>query len=102
MRPALILLLIGLTWVPLQAEIGLTRVTVHEYEDGPPVPRGQVFSPGETVFLSFQLSGFQTKTDENEDLQISLAYTIEAADPTGRPITDPKSGKVETRILPED
>jgi hypothetical protein len=85
--------------VPLFGD-GLSAVNVrlHEHEDGLPVPAGQAFRASETVYLSFQISGFQATEDDH----IHLVYEISTTDPAGKAVGPVKSGKIEAELAPED
>ncbi len=85
--------------IPLcAAELSAVNVQLHDYEDSPPVPASQAFRASETVYLSFQISGFQPTEDDH----IQLSYEIVATDPAKRPLGPPKSGKIEAELAPED
>src|SRR4051794_33416889 len=84
---------------PLLGEgLAAVNVQLHEFEDGPPVPSGQAFRPSETVFLSFQISGFQATEDDH----IQLSYEIATTDPAQKSVGPVKSGKIEAELAPED
>lgn len=80
--------------------LSIQNVEIAQYEDGPLVPSGSFFVPGETVFLSFQVAGYRP-TGEDEQ-SVKLSWQVEATDPAGVPIIAPESGKVETGISQED
>ena len=85
--------------IPLgAAELAAVNIQLHDYEDSPPIPAGQAFRPSETVYLSFQISGFQPTEDDH----IQLSYEIVATDPAKRPLGPPKTGKIEVELAPED
>jgi hypothetical protein len=85
--------------VPLWgAGLAAVNIQLHDYEDGPPLPAGQAFRPSETVFLSFNIEGFQATEDDH----IQLSYQISAADPAKRPLGPVKTGKIEAELAPED
>jgi hypothetical protein len=87
------------TAIPLwAADLSAVNIQLHDYEDGPPIPAGQAFRPSETVYLSFQVSGFQATEDDH----IQLSYEIVAADPAKRPLGLSKTGKIEAELAPED
>ncbi|MFB3776260.1 MAG: hypothetical protein ACE141_01580 [Bryobacteraceae bacterium] len=76
----------------------IVNVTVHQYEDGPAVPSGNRFIPGETVFVSFQVKGYSVSSDS----KVLLTYRIEAADADGVALVEPDTGRVETELSPQD
>jgi len=80
--------------------LAIQRMNLSQYEDGPIIPGGYQFVPGETIFFSFQVSGYKPVGDEEP--RVSLAYTIESQDPAGIPIIEPASGVVEATLDAED
>src|SRR4051794_14381102 len=82
----------------LGADLAAVNIQLHDYEDGPAVPSGQPFRASETVYLSFQISGFGTTEDDH----IQLGYEISASDLAKRPLGPVKTGKIETQLAPED
>ncbi|HYZ86322.1 MAG TPA: hypothetical protein VE621_18055 [Bryobacteraceae bacterium] len=81
--------------------IDIVQVRRQEYENGPDVSSVHAFRPGETVHLSFQVSGY-ARTDDEDAPKVHLSYTITAKDPKGAPLEQPKKGQVETVLAPED
>ncbi len=79
-----------------QLKIVATRL--QQYEDGPPLGSGYRFLTGDTVFLTFQIAGYEV----SQDSKIDLSYTIDAVDPDGVPFVEPVSGKIATQVSPED
>jgi hypothetical protein len=80
------------------ADLTVESAQLHDYEDGPPVASGSKFRPGEKVFLTFQIGGFQSTEDDH----IQLAYEITATDPDQKPLAPVKSGTIEAELAPED
>lgn len=78
----------------------IQNVALAQYDDGPPLPASSYFVPGETVFLSFQVSGYKPEGDEEQ--KIRLQWKVEATDPAGKPIVPPESGQIATGIARED
>lgn len=82
------------------AQLTIVNSTFHEYEGGPIVNADAVYRSGDTVFLSFQIAGFKT-AGEDED-QVKLTWEIKTTDPANRLIAEAKQGKVEVDLAPED
>jgi len=101
MRFAFLLALLGCTLIAAAAGPTLVNIAFHDYEDGPPLLAGRDFSNGATVHLSFQIAGFKIHETEDEN-RIKLSYKIEAIDSANRPLADPKTGKIDTDLAPED
>lgn len=76
----------------------IVKPTLHQYEDGPPVTPGTGFYTGETVFFSFQVSGYR----RSEDSQVDLACRIDALDPQGVPLAPTIVHEVKTTLSSED
>jgi hypothetical protein len=76
----------------------LERVALHQYEDGPPVIENYVWMPGETVYLSFLISGYKGGPGD----KIALSYKIDAVDPKGVKLIETFTGKVDAELARED
>jgi hypothetical protein len=100
MRGGAILLLLLAVASAAPKPLGIERITISDSEDGPRIPTGYRFAPGESVFFSFQVSGYKPVGDETP--RVSIAYTMEVRDPAGVPIVEPYSGTVDTTLDPED
>ncbi len=78
----------------------IQNVALSQFEDGPGLPASSFFVSGETVFISFQVSGYKP-TGEDEQ-SIRLSWQVEAKDPAGVMIVEPQTGKVEAGLASED
>lgn len=78
--------------------LGITSTTLHQFEDGPPIPAGHRFIPGETVFFSCQVRGYRPTPEQ----KVLLSYKIDAVDSMGVPIVATDTGKVDTELAPQD
>jgi hypothetical protein len=83
------------------AKLTIVQPTIHDYEDSPAVGSSYRFNPGDRVFVSFRIGGFQVTPGEDER-RIRLSYTIEPQDERGTPLELPASGKVDTALNAED
>ena len=81
--------------------LAITAVAISQFEDGPNVPDDFAFDPGETIFVRFQIEGYKAPP-QDEPGKIQLSYILEAKDPSGVPIVETKSGKVEVELAPQD
>ena len=88
------------SWAADPKPLAIQRITLSQFEDGPAIPGGYQFVPGETIFFSFHVSGYKPVGDEEP--RVSLAYTIEAQDAAGVPIIEPASATVDTTLDSED
>jgi len=83
---------------PSQQGLELVRFELLDRKGGYPIPADSVFYPGETVYLSFNITGYQV----SDDYMIDLTYRIEAAGPRDVPIATPEGGAFQVEILPQD
>jgi len=76
----------------------VANASVQQFEDGSPLPADYAFVPGETVFFSFQVRGYQTSPDE----EVHMSYRIEALDSDKIPVVETKSGKLDATVTDMD
>jgi hypothetical protein len=83
-----------------QKPLSIVNVALSQFEDGPTVPASQGFAPGEAIFFSFQVTGYQPEGEE--DLSIRLQWNMEVRDSIGVPVIPPHGAKIATGIARED
>jgi len=74
---------------------------VQAAEDGPFVTEDYAFMPGEPVYFSFQVAGYQIERSPGAR-RIKLDFSIQLADGAGTLLTPPVSGRVEEELNDED
>lgn len=79
------------------ASLTIVNAGIRQMEDGAPLPPGFTYTPGETLYFSFQVAGYQAKDDK-----IQLSYEINALDPKGVRLMEPIKGTVEAALAPQD
>lgn len=86
------------------AELAIQRLALHDYEDGPLIPPGYEYLPGETVWFSARLTGYAREAvDKDQALdRVRLSWQIRPADPDGVLLTPPLRGLIEEILRPED
>ena len=84
------------------AAVAIERMALHQFEDGPVLAPSRVFIPGETVFFSCRLSGYQMATTGDEQRNVKLAWRIQVSDPAGVAVELPSAGRIEEPVLPQD
>jgi hypothetical protein len=87
-----------LAGAPLAKQLKIVRSSLHQYDGGPPLAQGSQFLIGDTIFLTFYISGYQVSPES----KIDLSYTIDAVDPDGVPFAEPMRGGIATQVAPED
>jgi hypothetical protein len=80
------------------APLAIIQASVQQSEGGTPVPPGFQHVPGEILFFSFQVDGYQVSPER----KVRLSSRIEAVDPKGVPLVPPFDTKVEEELAPQD
>jgi hypothetical protein len=84
-----------------QPKLTIEAPSLHQFEDGAELAAGYEFVPGETVYLSCRISGYQIlKKDEAQG--VKLGYLMRVVDPSGVPIVNEESRKLEEGISAQD
>lgn len=86
---------------PSEPALAVVQPTLHEAEDGPPVPAGYRFVPGQIVYFSFLVSGYK-KTGVYPDWKIDVAYEVDVRDSQGALLAPPDVNSVGTSVSEED
>jgi hypothetical protein len=89
--------LAGLAQEPAKP-LAVVNPILQQFEDGPALAGDYKFIPGETVFFSFQVQGYQLSPDR----QVRLSYSIEALDSDRIRLAEPASEKLETGTTEQD
>lgn len=92
------LLLLALATPLVAAPLALVRPIISDSDGGAPEPADFEHVPGETLFFSCRLAGYQKTSDE----KIHFTYVIEAADPKGVPIMAPFQQNIADEVTPQD
>jgi len=71
---------------------------IHQTEDGPLAPAGTTFVPGEVIFFSCRLDGYEVSPEN----KVAIRYEFSAVDPGGVPVVEPVSGKIDAELSPQD
>ena len=87
---------------PGWAAISFERLALHQFEDGPVLAPSRVFIPGETIFFSARLTGYQMAATGDEQRSVKLSWSLQVSDPSGVALEPPSAGRIEDRVLPED
>jgi hypothetical protein len=89
------LLPVALVAAPKQFRI--VEAGIHQTEDGPLIEPGAAFVPGEVLFFSCRMDGYQVSAKK-----IKIQYQFSAVDPSGVPVVEPASGQFDTELALED
>ena len=84
------------------AALTIERMALHQFEDGPVLAPSHVFIPGETIFFSCRVTGYQMATTGDEQRSVKLAWQIQVSDPLGVALELPSAGRIDEPVLPQD
>lgn len=101
----ILILFTALPKLCLSAESSLTIIAagVQSSEDAPNAPADYPFLPGDFVYFTFQISGFDVQSSQQGQVRtISLTYQITPEDTHGAALAPPTSGAILTELSPED
>ncbi len=92
-----------LLWcVPAQAALSVERIALHQFEDGPLLAPTHVFLPGETVFFSCRLTGYQLAVSGDEQRSVKLSWRLQVTDPSGVPLVPEIAGQIAEPVSRQD
>jgi hypothetical protein len=78
--------------------LGIAHPVLLDADGGFPSPPGTVYQSGETMYLSFNIEGFEKDRSD----RIKLSYTVDSLDFNGVPFVPREQGKVDTELAPQD
>ena len=96
LRCLIVCALLGMASAP--KPLALVKPTLHQFEDGPVLGSDFTFTPGETVFLSFQIQGYKT----SEEAQVHLRCQMDAVDAGGLRLMETAQREIKTELAPQD
>jgi len=96
------LLLCGALAGPCFGALAIERVDLHQFEDGPLLEASHVFLPGETVYVSCRLTGYQVAGSEDTRRSIKLSWRFHASDAAGLSVVPDATGRIEVPIFSQD
>jgi hypothetical protein len=88
--------------LPALAAFSVERIALHQFEDGPVLAPNHMFLPGETVFFSCRLTGYQAAVTGDDQRSVKLSWKIEVTDPAGIPLVSESSGEIAEPISTQD
>ncbi len=82
----------------LAAPLQIVRPIISDSDGGASLPAGYEHRAGETMFFSCRIAGFQKTSEE----KIHLAYSVQAFDPKGVPLTELFKNEISDEVTPQD
>jgi hypothetical protein len=87
---------------PCWAALTIERMAVHQFEDGPLLSDAHIFLPGETVYLSCLLTGYQAAVSGDDQRSVKLSWQLHVADPSGIPVVPDAAGRIDAPVFSQD
>ena len=98
--------MLGVTFLgsalPVCAAFSVDRIALHQFEDGPELGPTHAFLPGESVFFSCRLTGYQSSVTGDNQRSVKLSWTLDVTDPSGIPLVAGAKGEIAEPIFPQD
>jgi hypothetical protein len=82
----------------LGAPLQIVRTLISDSDGGAALPAGFVYRPGETLFFSCRIAGYQKTPEE----KIHLTYSVQALDPSGVPLLELFKNEISDEVTPQD
>jgi hypothetical protein len=87
---------------PAFAALSVERIALHQFEDGPVLGPSHVFLPGESVFFSCRLAGYQTAGAGDEQRSVKLSWRMRVTDSSGVPLAPEITGRIAEPVSAQD
>jgi hypothetical protein len=87
--------------LPAAPKLAFERLALHQYEDGPLLPSSHEFLPGETVWFSARMTGFESQP-AGDNRNVKLSWQVRIVDPGGTAVEPPKSGRLDESLRSQD
>jgi hypothetical protein len=93
--------LLSAGFLTAQPKLTLDRLALHQFEDGPVLASSYEFLPGETIWFSCRIAGYQSQK-KGDDRDVKLSWQMRVLDPSGIAVEKPRAGRVEEKLVLED
>jgi len=80
------------------APFAILKLAISDMEDGAIVPPSFAFVPGQFVFVSFEVGGYQVSPER----KLHLSYKVDALDPKNVPLMETIANTLQTTLSDED
>lgn len=87
---------------PCFGALAIERLDLHQFEGGPILEAGHVFLPGETVYISGRVAGYQTVALSDGQRGAKISWRIEIKDASGIAVVPDAAGRIETPVFAQD
>jgi len=87
--------------LPAASKLAFERLALHQYEDGPLLPASHEFLPGETIWFSARVAGFESQP-AGDNRNVKLSWQVRIVDPGGVAVEPPKAGRLDESLRAQD
>jgi hypothetical protein len=87
--------------LPAASKLSFERLALHQYEDGPLLPVSHDFLPGETVWFSARVAGFESQV-VGDNRNVKLSWQVGIVDPDGVAVEALKTGRLDDSLRTQD
>jgi len=94
-------LLLSAGVLPAASKLAFERLAVHQYEDGPLLPSNHEFLPGETIWFSARVAGFESQT-AGDNRNVKISWQVSVTDPGGVAVEAPRTGRLDESLRTQD
>jgi hypothetical protein len=97
--PLILLLTAGS--LPAASKLAFERLALHQFEDGPLLPESHEFLPGETIWFSARIAGFESQP-AGDNRNVKISWQVGVQDPNGVPVEAPRTGRLDESLSTQD
>jgi len=83
------------------SKLAFERLALHQYEDGPLLASSHDFLPGETIWFSCRIAGFESEP-AGDNRNVKLSWQVGLLDPGRIPVEPPKTGRLDESLRFQD
>jgi hypothetical protein len=87
--------------LPAASKLAFERLALHQYEDGPLLPASHEFLPGETVWFSARIAGFESQP-AGDNRNVKISWQVGIVDPDGVAVEAARTGRLDDSLRSQD
>jgi hypothetical protein len=94
-------LLLTVENLPAASKLAFERLALHQYEDGPLLPSSYEFLPGETIWFSVRIAGFESQP-AGDNRNVKISWQVGIVDPDGVAVEAARTGRLDESLRFQD
>lgn len=87
--------------LPAASKLAFERLALHQYEDGPLLASSYQFLPGETIWFSVRIAGFESQP-AGDNRNVKISWQVGIVDPDGVAVEAPRTGRLDESLRSQD